>query len=103
MNIMDQPAIGNAPYRPSNGTEGMIFQETYCERCAKYRCGKCAILERTMFYNLGDPNYPTQWQYDERRRPFCAAFLEKSEQKKMLMLTRRRKQQAAGQQEFETF
>lgn len=103
MNIMYQPAIGNAPYRPSNGTEGMIFQKTYCERCAKYRCGKCAILERTMFYNLGDPNYPTQWQYDERRRPFCAAFLEKSEQKKMLMLTRRRKQQAAGQQEFETF
>ena len=78
------------PYRPSNGTEGMIFQETYCEHCAKYRGGKCAILERTMFYNLGD-----------QRRPFCAAFLEKTEQKKMRMQSRRRKQHADGQQDFD--
>jgi hypothetical protein len=57
-----------APYRPSNGTEGEIFQERWCFQCARdaaFRNGKpeygCRILSATMAFDVGDTEYPSEW------------------------------------------
>ena len=68
-------------YRPSNGTEGLVFQDHFCVRCiydgdegrvAKY----CDILSRTMIYEIEDPEYPREWIYDKDGQPICTAFEE---------------------------
>lgn len=72
-------------YRPSNGTEGCGFIETYCMNCIheKYlhdnSCpdsGKCDILSRTMVFDINDKKYPEEWTYDETNRPICTAWVK---------------------------
>ena len=82
MSPYEIPACAGKPYRPSNGTEGMVFQYAYCDRCAKdakYRetedgADGCRILANALSYNIGDPEYPAEWTHDERGRPTCTAF-----------------------------
>ena len=66
------------PYRPSNGTEGMGFYENWCARCVKDRPdaedGGCRILCRSMMFQLGDPEYPEEWECDEQGHSWCTAF-----------------------------
>lgn len=71
-------------YRPSNGTEGAIFQEHFCESCAHdtYNTetgeGKsCDILMRTMLHSVDDPEYPEEWQQEPGEQPRCTAFLSR--------------------------
>ena len=67
-------------YRPSNGTEGSLFQEAFCDHCkreAGYRAGAgdgCPILAATMAFDVDDDNYPAEWQYGEDGQPKCTAF-----------------------------
>lgn len=56
------------PYRPSNDTEGMMFMEHWCDRCARdaaTRNGKpehgCPILAATLAFDVDDPDYPNAW------------------------------------------
>ena len=72
------------PYRPSNGTEGSLFERDWCERCqhdAKYRITNdgsdgCQILAKMMFLGVDEPGYPPEIQarwrdgYEAR----CTAF-----------------------------
>lgn len=66
--------------RPSNGTEGMIFMEHFCERCkrdAAFRDGtgdSCQIAANTMAFDVSDSEYPAEWQYGEDGQPKCTAF-----------------------------
>jgi hypothetical protein len=68
-----------APYRPSNGTEGIDFQARWCDRCkrdAAYRAGtgnSCPIVAATLAYNIDEPSYPKEWIRDETG-PRCTAF-----------------------------
>jgi len=62
-------------YRPSNSTEGDGFQARWCRRCMRYP--RCMILADTMFYDIRDPKYPTQWQYNAAGRPVCTAYQDK--------------------------
>ncbi len=56
-------------YRPSNGTEGDIFEDRFCNRCkreAKFRRTEdgsdgCSILMKVMAYAVDDPKYPAEW------------------------------------------
>jgi len=85
------------PYRPSNGSEGLMFQEQWCNRCRRDRAFRessagedgCPILADTMFYMVDDPNYPKEWVWnpEELKRtgvltfgsddgPRCTAFEE---------------------------
>lgn len=56
-------------YRPSNGTEGEIFMESWCYKCKRDRAYQenpdaadgCDIIARTLSYNVNDPKYPTEW------------------------------------------
>ena len=71
------------PYRPSNGSEGMDFMDAFCCRCAKsdHDGAGCDISDRTMWLNVTDPDYPTEWIEDVARYPFtnprCTAFEQK--------------------------
>lgn len=56
-----------SPYRPSNGTEGMMFYEMWCARCSRDAAfenapGKgCKIISRSLLYDIGEPGYPKEW------------------------------------------
>lgn len=71
------------PYRPSNGTEGEIFQSQFCERCEKdrYESRPCLILGRIMALNINEPGYPKEWVRDVGvewpGNPRCTAFVER--------------------------
>lgn len=75
------------PYRPSNGTEGMMFEERFCDRCkhdASYRRsegmrGGCRILVLVGIYQADDPKYPKEWVQNAHGDPYgatarCTAF-----------------------------
>ncbi len=49
------------PYRPSNGTEGQMFEDRWCSRCTGFRGGRCSILFRASIHDVGEPEYPRQW------------------------------------------
>ena len=66
-------------YQPSNGTEGMMFTETYCMNCL--HCNpdphgkkQCEILLATMLFSTNDPEYPKEWVYDENDDPCCTKW-----------------------------
>ena len=63
-------------YRPSNGTEGMWFHEKFCCECANdEKAGKnCNILMRTLAFEINEPEYPSEWTYDENGEPTCTAY-----------------------------
>jgi hypothetical protein len=73
------------PYRPSNGTEGMIFDDAYCSNCKRDAAWRedensadpCPLLSNSFAYNIGDPDYPTEWQYGPDGQPTCTAFEDK--------------------------
>lgn len=63
-------------YRPSNGSEGTGFIARWCDRCRSDQGGEagCAILSATMAFQLSDPEYPSEWRWNERSGPRCTAF-----------------------------
>lgn len=69
-------------YRPSNGSEGDGFMEKFCANCIheKYyhtmndNDKMCDIISASMVYDLHEPNYPSQWTYDENDNPVCTAW-----------------------------
>lgn len=69
-------------YRPSNGTEGMMFMEAWCEHCAKFLEAEagagqdCDIVTRTFWLDEKDKDYPAEWTYNEGQ-PCCTAFEDK--------------------------
>ncbi len=68
-------------YQPSNGTEGMGFMETFCDKCLNQHPDpnspkQCMIIMRTMLYNTRDKEYPEEWTYDENGKPICTAFVK---------------------------
>lgn len=63
-------------YRPSNGTEGLMFQEEYCERCVHDNIENrkfCDIIAKTMAYEVDNPRYPAEWII-ENGEPRCTKF-----------------------------
>jgi hypothetical protein len=76
-------------YRPSNGTEGMIFYEDWCMHCARDKpmsegkelaeCSEdevCPIIGSALTWPLDDPNYPREWRYGKDGMPCCTAFVQ---------------------------
>ena len=81
-------------YRPSNGTEGMIFTEKFCDKCKrdevfrKSQTNSCDILVKTLYLGTDDPEYPEEWiwnpdkclekglEFGTEFSPRCTAFEE---------------------------
>lgn len=60
---VELPQPETAPYRPSNGTVGESFRNDWCDRCGKDSPSRpCSIFGRTLFHDIGDPEYPEEWQ-----------------------------------------
>lgn len=76
--------MSDKKYQPSNGTEGMWFCEKFCDQCVheKYvhtlneNDNKCDIFSRSMVYDVQDPEYPTEWVYDENDKPTCTSWVK---------------------------
>jgi len=78
------------PYRPNNGSEGAWFHSTWCAKCINdavmngtqsYNdCNDddlCQIIPATMFLEVDDSKYPTEWICDkDGKNPRCTAFID---------------------------
>jgi hypothetical protein len=67
-------------YRPSNGSEGILFEENFCDKCKnetwnpETNKGKqCEILGCMMLFNINEPEYPSELVYKDDK-PTCTAF-----------------------------
>ena len=73
------------PYRPSNSTEGEIFESEWCSKCKKedelYLTGEggCEILGRALAFMTDNLEYPKEWVRIDGM-PQCSAF-KKTERK----------------------
>jgi len=66
---------GNA-FRPSNGTEGMMFDAVFCDVCVK-ECvagNYCKIRGLVMAFNYDDPEYPNEWVFGDDGWPMCSSY-----------------------------
>jgi hypothetical protein len=84
---MEKRERTNFKWRPSNGSSGEGFYNSWCERCIHERPVRkdyekavadglgCQIFLRTMAHDLGDPEYPEEWT-DRDGTPKCTAFVE---------------------------
>lgn len=62
-------------YRPSNGSEGDDFTSRFCDICKNGNGDTgCDIQNRTMAFDLSDPEYPSEWVYGLTGNPICTAF-----------------------------
>lgn len=66
------PSEAGKPYRPSNGTEGEMFQCHFCYQCK--HDDHCHIALNAMCYRIDEPEYPKEWVFDADGRPTCTAF-----------------------------
>lgn len=84
--VCPAPEYIGRPYRPGSGTEGMAFDEVWCDHCTRDRPYRddpdnldpgfhgCQIIADTFAYEITDPNYPKEWVYGRDGRPCCTAF-----------------------------
>jgi hypothetical protein len=67
------------PYRPSNGTEGMWFEDKFCSNCIhdcpKENGKKCEIILYAMMCDVTDKEYPREWIYKDNK-PTCTNFVK---------------------------
>jgi hypothetical protein len=68
-------------YRPSSGSEGIWFCGMFCDQCINQHPDpnnkkQCMILCRTLCHSINEPEYPTEWVYDENNNPTCTAFVK---------------------------
>lgn len=69
-------------YRPSTGSEGADFIDTWCANCKRDAAfqadpetgDSCPIVANTFCFELDDPEYPAEWQYGTDGVPRCTAF-----------------------------
>jgi hypothetical protein len=75
------------PYRPSSGTEGMIFEENWCCNCEHRPLnpneGHCDISMDMFFYDIDDPEYPKEIIL-KNDMPVCTSFKKRDILKKLL-------------------
>lgn len=74
------PEAAGQPFQPSNGTEGMVFMDAFCDRCIhehpdpEQQQPKCNIIMLTMCYSPGEKEYPEEWVYNDEGWPVCAKW-----------------------------
>ena len=74
---MDDAANTPAPYRPSNGSEGVWFESKFCNQCERddWASGGngCPIQAAALAFDETDPSYPKEW-IEDASGPRCTAF-----------------------------
>lgn len=69
------PKAAGKPYRPSNGTEGEMFTQDFCDRCV-HGGGHCNIIALSMLHHVEEREYPRELKFDAEGCPTCTAFEE---------------------------
>lgn len=83
--VCPAPEYIGRPYRPRSGTEGIAFNEAWCDHCTRDAAFRdtgyegdpalgCQIIADTFAYEITDPKYPKEWVYGRDGRPSCTAF-----------------------------
>ena len=62
------------PYRPSNGTEGEIFEHKWCSAC--HFNGPCRVFLTAMAFNENEKGYPKELVVGPDGQPECTKFEE---------------------------
>jgi len=65
-------------YLPSNGTEGMIFEDNFCSHCIHDNPVKekyCPIITAAMCFSPTEPEYPKEWIIKDGH-PTCTNYLK---------------------------
>lgn len=74
------PQCAGKSFRPSNGTEGMIFYESFCYQCRHQHPSpehdlQCRdILLLTLLYETNDVEYPKEWIFSDDGWPICTKW-----------------------------
>lgn len=87
-------------YQPSNGTEGMMFMDAFCDRCYRDNADRqCELIALSMAFNTKDPEYPIEWCYGDDGNPTCTKFvLDGSRESESIQAEKRMQRiEAAGQ------
>jgi hypothetical protein len=88
--------MATEPYRPSNGTEGLIFMGRFCGRCERDRAYRedpehnegCPLIAYALAFEIDHPKYPKEWVRDVDSDPTligwpgarCTAFVEEGKE-----------------------
>jgi hypothetical protein len=74
------------PYRPSNGSEGLVFQHRYCNRCIHDKAVReepprwesgCQVWASALMFKTDEPEYPPELVYANEEDVFsgrCTKF-----------------------------
>lgn len=78
------PESAGKIFMPSNGTEGMVFCDAFCDRCIhekfshtqNHNDAKCDIYNRSIiyWYEPENPEYPKEWRFNDEGWPVCTAW-----------------------------
>lgn len=81
--IFEKGVVRWEKYRPSNSTEGSMFEAKFCDRCERDKDSACLIHTRALAHGEDDPLYPVEWEAPINARYFpgdarCTAFEERN-------------------------
>lgn len=73
------PDSAGQSFRPSNGTEGMIFEEHFCHCCIHEKWVhtqddadmKCEIYSNMILFEIKEDGYPVELVFDSEGWPVC--------------------------------
>lgn len=84
--LYQMPQCAGKTFMPSNGTEGMIFNEAFCDHCIhekfthtqKHGDLQCDIYNRSFlhWYEPTHPDYPKEWVFDTDGWSICTAWVK---------------------------
>lgn len=66
------PEMAGKPYEPSNGDEGRMFMERFCEMCIREDRDAEIFCPISTDMLIGEQR--EEWTHDERGRPVCTAY-----------------------------
>lgn len=71
------PELAGTPYRPSNGSEGRMFQARFCDHCIREDREAedyCPIYTAAFVFGEHEEGYPAEWVHNVKGEPSCAAY-----------------------------
>jgi hypothetical protein len=79
--LYNYPEMAGSSFMPSNGTEGMIFEDAFCSCCIHEKFThtgilsdkKCPVLDRVL---LNAPDPQREWVFDSEGWPVCTEWFK---------------------------
>lgn len=69
-------------FRPSNGTEGMVFEEHFCSNCIhekfihtqNHKDKQCPVYSGMILFEVNEEDYPPELVFDSEGWPVCTKW-----------------------------